>query len=59
MVVGVVVMCMTGFPMKLWETLFAGCGKAALAFPCAVNRAFHDGIACYAHFHNAILSRNS
>ena len=30
-------------------------GCSTLAFPCAVNRVIHDGIACYAHFHNACL----
>ena len=32
----------------MWES-------CSLAFPCAVNRVIHDGIACYAHFHNAIF----
>ena len=39
--------------MELWETLFAGCGKAAFAFPQAVNGVFHSSIASYAHFHDA------
>ena len=39
--------------MELWETLFAGCGKAAFAFPQAVNGIFHSFIASYAHFHDA------
>ena len=42
--------------MELWATLFAGCGKAALAFPYAVNGVVHSGIASYAHFHN-VFSR--
>lgn len=50
---GIVVMCITGCFMKLWKTLFAGCGKAGFAFPWAVNRVFHNGIACYAYFHDA------
>ena len=41
--------------MELWATLFAGCGKAALAFPYAVNGVVHDGMGSYAHFHDAIL----
>lgn len=56
-VVGVVGMWVTGCLMELWETLFAGRGKAALAFPCAVNGVFHSGIACYPHFHDAVLRR--
>ena len=34
---------------RTWES-------CTLAFPCAVNRVIHDGIACYAHFHNASLA---
>jgi len=43
--------------MELWETLFAGCGKAAFAFPQAVNGVFHSSMnaASYAHFHDADL----
>jgi len=41
--------------MELWETLFAGCGKAVFAFPQAVNGVFHSSIASYAHFHDAGL----
>jgi hypothetical protein len=41
--------------MELWETLFAGCGKAVFAFPQAVNGVFHSSIASYAHFHDAVL----
>lgn len=52
---GIVGICITGCLIKLWETMFAGRGKAALAFPCAVNRVFHDSIACYAHFHDAVF----
>ena len=33
---------------RMWES-------CTLAFPCSVNRVIHDGIACYAHFHNACL----
>ena len=33
---------------RTWES-------GSFAFPCAVNRVIHDGIACYAHFHNACL----
>ena len=29
--------CITPRLMELWATLFAGCGKAAFAFPYAVN----------------------
>jgi len=29
-VVGIVGMCITGYLMELWVTLFAECGKAAL-----------------------------
>ena len=53
--VGIVEMCITGCLMELWATLFAGCGKAALAFPYAVNGVVHSGIASYAHFHDAFL----
>ncbi len=52
-VAGVVGMWVTGCLMELWETLFAGRGKAVLAFPCAVNGVFHSAIACYPHFHDA------
>ena len=31
---------------RTWES-------CPLAFPCAVNRVIHDGIASYAHFHDA------
>ena len=41
--------------MELWATLFAGCGKAALAFPYAVNGVVHSGIGSYAHFQDAFL----
>ena len=41
--------------MELWATLFAGCGKAALAFPYAVNGVVHSGMGSYAHFHDAFL----
>ncbi len=41
--------------MDLWATLFAGCGKAALAFPYAVNGVVHSGMGSYAHFHDAFL----
>lgn len=51
-VVGAVGMCITGRIMELWETAFAGCGKAP-AFPCAVNAFSIGGMACYAHFHGA------
>lgn len=33
---------------RMWES-------CSLAFPCSVNGLFHDAIASYAHFHNAIL----
>ena len=33
---------------RTWES-------GSFAFPCAVNRVIHDGIACYAHFHNAFF----
>ena len=33
---------------RTWES-------CSFAFPCAVNRVIYDGIACYAHFHNACL----
>ena len=42
--------------MELWETLFAGCGKAVFAFPQAVNGVFHSSIASYAHFHDALIN---
>lgn len=51
-VVGTVGMCITGRIMELWETAFAGCGKAP-AFPCAVNAFSIGGMVCYAHFHGA------
>ena len=41
--------------MELWATLFAGCGKAALAFPYAVNGVVHSGMGSYAHFHDAFF----
>lgn len=41
--------------MKLWETLFAGCGKAAVTFPCPVNGVFHSKMGSYAHFHDVVL----
>ena len=37
------------------RALFAGCGKAAFAFPQAVNGVFHSSISSYAHFHDAVL----
>ena len=33
---------------RMWES-------GSFAFPCPVNRVIHDGIACYAHLHNACL----
>ena len=50
---GIVGMCITGQVMELWETLFAGCGKAVFAFPCAVNSVFHGEMGSYAYFHDA------
>lgn len=49
------VMCITPRLMELWAALFAGCGKAALAFPYAVNGVVHSGMGSYAHFHDAFL----
>ena len=37
--------CITPRLMELWATLFAGCGKAAFAFPYAVNSVVHSGMA--------------
>ena len=48
-------MCITSRLMELWATLFAGCGKAAFAFPYAVNGVVHSGMGSYAHFHDAFL----
>ena len=48
-------MCITPRLMELWATLFAGCGKAAFAFPYAVNGVVHSGMGSYAHFHDAFL----
>ena len=48
-------MCITPRLMELWATLFAGCGKAAFAFPYAVNSVVHSGMGSYAHFHDALL----
>ena len=48
-------MCITSRLMELWATLFAGCGKAAFAFPYAVNSVVHSGMGSYAHFHDALL----
>lgn len=48
-------MCITLLLMALWATLFAGCGKAAFAFPCAVNGVVHSGMGSYTHFHDAIF----
>ena len=42
--------------MELWATLFAGCGKAAFAFPYAVNGVVHSGMGSYAHFHDAFFA---
>ena len=42
-------MCITPRLMELWATLFAGCGKAAFAFPYAVNGVVHSGMGSYAH----------
>ena len=53
--VGIVEMCITGCLMELWAILFAGCGKAALAFPHPANSIVHSGIASYAHFHDVFL----
>ena len=47
--------CITLCLMELWATLFAGCGKAAFAFPYAVNGVVHSGMGSYAHFHDAFL----
>ena len=47
--------CITLCLMELWATLFAGCGKAAFAFPYAVNGVVHSGMGSYAHFHDALL----
>ena len=47
--------CITLRLMELWATLFAGCGKAAFAFPYAVNGVVHSGMGSYAHFHDAFL----
>ena len=47
--------CITPRLMELWATLFAGCGKAAFAFPYAVNGVVHSGMGSYAHFHDAFL----
>ena len=33
---------------RMWES-------CTLAFPCSVNRFFHNGIASYTHFHGACL----
>ena len=52
---GIVEMCITPCLMELWATLFAGCGKAAPAFPYAVNGVVHSGMGSYAHFHDAFL----
>ena len=49
------VMCITLCLMELWAAPFAGCGKAALAFPYAVNGVVHSGMGSYAHFHDAFL----
>ena len=49
------VMCITPRLMELWATLFAGCGKAAFAFPYAVNGVVHSGMGSYAYFHDAFL----
>ena len=39
-VVGIVGMCITALLMELWETLFAGRGKAALCFSMCCERRF-------------------
>ena len=52
-------MCITGYAAKLWEMLFAGCGKAAFAFPQAVNSIFHGEAASYAHFPLAFLAQSA
>ena len=38
--VGIVGMCITALLMELWETLFAGRGKAALCFSMCCERRF-------------------
>ena len=38
--VGIVGMCITALLMELWETLFAGHGKAALCFSMCCERRF-------------------
>ena len=38
--VGIVEMCITALLMELWETLFAGRGKAALCFSMCCERRF-------------------
>ncbi len=48
-------MCITPRLMELWATLFAGCGKAAFAFPYPVNSVVHSGMGSYAHVHDAFL----
>lgn len=55
--VGIVEKCITGYLMEVWVTLFVGRGKAALAFPYAVNRVIHGGIASYALLCDAILRK--
>ncbi len=56
--VGVGIVEMSYNWLRSWncgKPLFAGCGKAAFAFPQAVNGVFHSSIASYAHFHDADL----
>ena len=43
-------MCVTSHDAELWEMLFAGCGKAALAFLHPANSISHGEAVSYAHF---------
>ncbi len=54
---GIVGMYITGCFMERWEIPFAVHGKVVFTFPCTVNGISHSGIASYAHFHDAVLSR--
>ena len=48
--------CITPRLMELWATLFAGCGKAAFAFPYAVNSVVHSGMGSYDTVHDAFFA---
>ena len=53
--VGIVEMCITGYLMELWVTMFAGRGKAALCFSMCCEHSYPQlhKTGSYTHSHNA------